>query len=98
MDGKVQVSLVQTGELVQKLEGPTEVVVRFVCVCAFLLKQWLKWHPRGNVILAGGEDGTVWMWQIPSGNCMAVFTGHVDQVTCGDFTPDGGWFCCHSQN
>ena len=29
------------------------------------------------------------MWTIPSGNCMAVFTGHTDSVTSGCFTPDG---------
>jgi ribosome assembly protein SQT1 len=99
MDGKVHVSKVTTGELVVPLEGPTEVVV-----CIYYHKviwnmdsnskkcgKWLNWHPRGNVVLAGGQDGTVWMWQIPSGNCMAVFTGHVDQVTSGGFTPDGSF-------
>jgi WD40 repeat protein len=24
--------------------------------------QWLDWHPKGNVLLAGGADGTVWVW------------------------------------
>jgi ribosome assembly protein SQT1 len=40
-------------------------------------------------LLAGSEDGTVWMFQIPSGQCMNVFTGHSESVTCGQFTPDG---------
>lgn len=30
--------------------------------CCFLLLQWLDWHPKGNVLLAGGADGTVWIW------------------------------------
>lgn len=31
----------------------------------------------------------MWMWQIPSGQVMSVFTGHGGSVTCGQFTPDG---------
>ncbi|KAI8815607.1 quinon protein alcohol dehydrogenase-like superfamily [Fimicolochytrium jonesii] len=50
---------------------------------------WLDWHPRGHVLLAGTEDGTLWMWQVPSGNCMNVFSGHVESVTCGQWAPDG---------
>ncbi|KAI9205088.1 WD40-repeat-containing domain protein [Polychytrium aggregatum] len=76
MDGKVFVFKVSTGELVVTLDGPTEV-------------SWLDWHPRGPVLLAGSADGTIWMWQIPSGTCMNVFSGHVDMVSCGQFTPDG---------
>jgi ribosome assembly protein SQT1 len=41
------------------------------------------------VLLAGSEDGTIWMWQTPSGQCMNVFSGHIESVTCGQFTPDG---------
>ncbi|KAJ3148670.1 hypothetical protein HDU89_004520 [Geranomyces variabilis] len=76
MDGKVHVSSSSTGESVCVLEGPTEIT-------------WLTWHPRGNVVLAGTEDSTMWMWQVPSGNCMNVFSGHVEGVTCGQFSPDG---------
>jgi hypothetical protein len=28
-----------------------------------LMGQWLSWHPKGNVLAAGCEDATVWMWQ-----------------------------------
>lgn len=24
--------------------------------------QWLTWHPKGNVLTAGCEDATAWMW------------------------------------
>ncbi|BGP57761.1 hypothetical protein JCM8202_002413 [Rhodotorula sphaerocarpa] len=58
------------------LEGPDEV-------------NWLDWHPKGNVLLAGGADGTVWVWNLPSGTTMHVLSGHVTPVTCGRFTPDG---------
>lgn len=50
---------------------------------------WLKWHPKGSVLLAGSNDTTVWLWQLPSGNTMQVFAGHSGPVQCGDFTPDG---------
>jgi ribosome assembly protein SQT1 len=75
MDGIVNVSSMES-ENVIKLQGPNEVI-------------WIRWHPRGNVLLAGSEDGTIWMWSIPSGNCMHVFSGHSESVTCGDFLPDG---------
>ena len=51
--------------------------------------QWLRWHPKGNVLLAGSNDSTVWLWQLPSGNTMQVFAGHTAPVQCGEFTPDG---------
>lgn len=59
-----------------ELQGPDEVT-------------WLRWHPKGNVLLAGSNDMTVWLWNFPSGNTMQVFAGHVSSVVCGEFTPDG---------
>lgn len=63
-------------EFLTNLEGPSEVV-------------WLTWHPKGHVLVAGSSDTTLWMWQLPSGNVMNVFSGHTGSVTCGRFTPDG---------
>lgn len=63
-------------QFVTNLEGPDEIV-------------WTAWHPKGNVIAAGGSDATVWMWNLPAGNVMNVFSGHTAAVTCGRFTPDG---------
>lgn len=51
--------------------------------------QWIRWHPRGHLILAGSEDSTVWMWNADKGVCLNTFSGHGGSVTCGDFTPDG---------
>ncbi|KAG0657835.1 hypothetical protein C6P46_006197 [Rhodotorula mucilaginosa] len=87
MDGRVRVwkarrpssdvAWEETGwEFLVGLEGPDEV-------------NWLDWHPKGNVLLAGGADGTVWVWNLPSGQTMHVLSGHVAPVTCGRFTPDG---------
>ena len=27
---------------------------------------WLDWHPGSNVLFAGTEDSSLWMWKIPS--------------------------------
>lgn len=59
------------------LEGPVEGV------------EFVTWHPRGAVVLAGSEDFSAWMWNAASGACMQVFTGHSGSVNCGAFTPDG---------
>ena len=64
-------------EFITTLEGPDEIV-------------WLDWHPKGdNVLAAGASDSTVWMWHIPSGKVMNVFSGHTAAVSCGQFSPDG---------
>jgi ribosome assembly protein SQT1 len=86
MDGKIRVWRRRTGaatgdewstwEFLTQLEGPDEPL-------------WLRWHPRGTVLLAGSNDKTVWLWQLPGGNVICVFAGHTGAVNCGDFTPDG---------
>jgi len=63
-------------EFLTELQGPDEVM-------------FLRWHPKGNALLAGSNDSTLWLWQLPSGNIMQVFAGHSGPVNCGEFTPDG---------
>jgi len=65
------------GNKTTQLEGPAE-GLEFVC-----------WHPKGPVVLAGSEDYSAWMWNAKTGACMQVFTGHSGSVNCGAFTPDG---------
>ncbi|KAF8841229.1 ribosome biogenesis protein Sqt1 [Paxillus ammoniavirescens] len=82
MDGKVRIWRrvgkvnYRTWEFLTELQGPDEVM-------------WLRWHPKGSILLAGSNDTTVWLWQLPSGNTMQVFAGHTGPVQCGEFTPDG---------
>ncbi|CAO3689858.1 unnamed protein product [Rhizopus stolonifer] len=76
MDGKVRVWNAESGDFCAAVEGPDEVI-------------WINWHPKGNILLAGANDSTIWMWALPSGNFMNIFNGHSGPVTSGQFTPDG---------
>ncbi|KAL0580970.1 60S ribosomal subunit assembly or modification protein [Marasmius crinis-equi] len=82
MDGKIRLwrrvgkENYRTWEFLTELQGPDEVM-------------FIRWHPKGTVLLAGSNDSTLWLWQLPSGNTMQVFAGHSGAVQCGEFTPDG---------
>ncbi len=58
--GRVLVWDSGSGRCVQTLEGPGEAV------------EWVRWHPKGNVALAGAADFTAWMWLAQTGACMQV--------------------------
>ena len=58
--GTVKIWDSSNGNLVQSLEGPGEAV------------NWIDWHPKGDVVLAGSEDYSVWMWGARIGQCMQV--------------------------
>ena len=79
-DGAIVIYDPLTGTKLQELEGPSDV-------------EFLSFHPKGgSVLLAGsGEDGTVWMYHLPTKKCLQVFVGHESGVTAGAFTPDGKW-------
>lgn len=88
MDGSVRIycSDPESGiELKGTLEGPGEGVE-----C-----NWIDWHSRGPILIAGYADGSVWMWNaalIATGSdpVMAIFAGHVTTpATSGAFSPDG---------
>ncbi|KIM39835.1 hypothetical protein M413DRAFT_446753 [Hebeloma cylindrosporum] len=82
MDGRIRIwrrvgkENYNNWEFLTELQGPDEVM-------------FLRWHPRGSILLAGSNDSTLWLWQLPSGNTMQVFAGHTGPINCGEFTPDG---------
>jgi ribosome assembly protein SQT1 len=85
MDGKVRiwkrVGKVdwRTWEFLTELTGPDEVMVQFLYTCYIFVHlnilsfQWLRWHPKGSVLLAGSNDTTVWLWQCELHPCIHVF-------------------------
>ena len=88
-DGTLALYDAATGQLVQLLDGPTDV-------------EFVDFHPKGGtVVLAGSiSDGTVWMYHTPTMKCLQVFVGHEGGdgqggggggggVSAGTFTPDG---------
>lgn len=60
--------------------------------------EWVRWHPRGHILLAGSEDSTVWMWNADRNAYLNMFSGHGGSVTCGDFTPNGKTICTGSDD
>ncbi|KAJ2705964.1 60S ribosomal subunit assembly or modification protein [Coemansia spiralis] len=76
MDGKINVYSVDDRKRCAQLDGPDEI-------------QWMDWHPKGAVLLAGANDGSLWMWSLPAGTFMNVFSGHSGPVNCGRFTHGG---------
>ena len=54
----LRVTLRSTTLCTQALEGPEEDI------------NWLSWHPKGNVILAGSTDMLTWMWMATTGKAM----------------------------
>lgn len=63
-DGTVRIYNVDSKEHLITLEGPEDV-------------EWAAWHSRGNAVVAGSKDATIWLWLSHNGQCMQVFTGIV---------------------
>lgn len=48
---------------------------------------WMKWHRKANVLLAGSEEGEIYIWRVPSGECK-VLQGSGDKCEVAVFTND----------
>ena len=58
--GRVGIWESSSGQCRHVLEGPDGAI------------EWLHWHPRGDLILAGSEDFTAWLWNAQTGAFMTV--------------------------
>ena len=58
--GRVGIWDTSTGQCKHMLEGPGGSI------------EWAQWHPKGDVILAGSDDFTAWLWNAQTGTCMQV--------------------------
>jgi len=77
LDGTVRVWDAASGTPRRTLDGPGDGL------------EWVAWHPRGHVLLAGSDDFCAWMWNADTGATMGVLAGHAGAVRCGGWTADG---------
>jgi len=49
---------------------------------------WSFWHFAANVLFAGCEDGSIYMWKIPSGECK-IYSGSTSKCENASLLPDG---------
>mgnify|MGYP000871616107 CR=1 FL=1 len=94
LDGEIIVWDYNSGQKKLTLDGPTQEISVYNKTFLYLIDncfriQFLEWHSKGNVIVAGSLDNSVWLWNGNNGAFLNVFQGHVGGVTCGGFTPDG---------
>lgn len=103
LDGKVRVWRHVLPKRVQAAEGSADAWKYWEFVTSLEAGEvaWLKWHPKGPVLSAGCEDGTVWLWSresptdfaltpVPSGRTMTVLSSHTMEATAGLFAPPAG--------
>jgi WD40 repeat protein len=53
--------------------------------------------PDGRTLALGADDGTIRLWDMPSGQERLVLRGHADFVRCVAFSPDGRLLASSSQ-
>lgn len=49
----------------------------------------LAMHPKGEVVVSGGQNKVIQLWDIKSGAALTALTGHLQEITSLNFTPDG---------
>jgi transcription initiation factor TFIID subunit 5 len=51
--------------------------------------QCVQWHVNCNYIATGSSDKTVRLWDVQTGECMRIFTGHRGMVLSLAMSSDG---------
>lgn len=60
-----------------------------LCLCDCEVFQCVQWHVNCNYIATGSSDKTVRLWDVQSGECMRIFTGHCGMVLSLAMSSDG---------
>ncbi len=55
----------------------------------FSLWQCVKFHPNCNYVATGSSDRSIRLWEVNSGSCVRIFTGHYGAIYSLAFSPDG---------
>ena len=76
-DGTIQLWHVNTGKLVQTLEGHTDAVTA------------LTFAPDGKTLVSGSNDDTLRVWESPTGTPRRTLAGHGNDVKVVVFSRDG---------
>ncbi|KAL7713849.1 Angio-associated migratory cell protein [Entamoeba marina] len=50
--------------------------------------EWVKFHPFGNIVIAGSVDGAIWLWNADTGKTLTTLHCGIPCLI-GDTTPDG---------
>ena len=59
MNGIIKVWSSSDGQLLKTIQGPEE-------------PEWIRWHSKSNVLLASGNDYSIWSWSLPKGLALPV--------------------------
>ncbi|XP_065360723.1 angio-associated migratory cell protein [Calliphora vicina] len=49
---------------------------------------WMRWHKGANVLIAGSEDGEIYVFRLPAGDCK-ILPGQGVRCESGEITGDG---------
>jgi WD40 repeat protein/serine/threonine protein kinase len=81
-DGLIRIWDVNREQTTLILRGPAP-------VNAYEGVRWLGWSPDGGKVAAGGQNGTVHVWETVSGRKLRVLRGHKSPVRSVAFSSDG---------
>ena len=90
-DGKIKLWDVELGKAIATLEGSEVSLPRDRRLLTNLEGGAVSFSPDGDELtfVSGSYDGTLRLWDVETGQIIATFPGHTDEVTSVSFSPDG---------
>ena len=98
-DGTLTIWDVATGEQVRRLTGLEGLVGSHLQDVDFDTVTFeVRISPDGRYAISSGDDESVLLWDLASGQSIRRFSGHGDNVTSVRFTPNGQWALSGARN